>query len=301
MASSKVFVGNLSFKTREADLEREFSAVGKVVSVNIIANGPRSLGYGFVEFDNPESAARAVERMNHKEIDSRPINVELAHPRDPNAPARRPRFPRQPPRFGFMPPFGMPMGYMNMMGRPDYFGVPQTSQPAPPPQQTQQVMPPQQAVMPPQMQAMPQMQQMAQMPYMVPQMMMMPQRFPRRLRQRTQPAASRTPSKTTLFIGNLPYVVEDETLREIFNEFNVKEARVMKRPDGQSKGFGFVELASEDDQTRALQVLDKVVIENRNIFIQPALSEPFRKPLVTTTSRTVAPGATGEPPKTESH
>eukprot|EP01106_Pelomyxa_sp_JSP_P018877 TRINITY_DN905_c0_g1_i5.p2 TRINITY_DN905_c0_g1~~TRINITY_DN905_c0_g1_i5.p2 ORF type:complete len:164 (-),score=46.07 TRINITY_DN905_c0_g1_i5:195-686(-) len=109
-------------------------------------------------------------------------------------------------------------------------------------------------------------------------MPMMPPAFlpPRRRMPRAAPPPNRPPSKTTLFVANLPFIVEDENLRDIFSEFNVKEARVMKKIDGKSKGYGFVELSSEDDQRRALQTLDKIEVEGREIIIRQAFSEPFR-------------------------
>jgi len=82
--NTKLFVGNLSFKTREADLASEFSSAGKVVSANIITRGSRSMGYGFVEFETEEDALKAIPLMNKKTIDSRDINVEIATARDEN-------------------------------------------------------------------------------------------------------------------------------------------------------------------------------------------------------------------------
>jgi len=82
MVRTKVFVGNLSFKTTEAQLAQEFKAAGTVVSANIITRGPRSLGYGFVELENEEDAKNSVKVMNKKEIDGRQINVEVAKPRE---------------------------------------------------------------------------------------------------------------------------------------------------------------------------------------------------------------------------
>src|SRR3989344_2205015 len=54
--SSKVFVGNLSFKTETEALREHFSAAGTVTEANIITRGPRSLGYGFVDFKTPADA-----------------------------------------------------------------------------------------------------------------------------------------------------------------------------------------------------------------------------------------------------
>jgi len=82
---TKVFVGNLSFATKENELAKEFEAAGKVISANIITRGPRSLGYGFVELDSESDAENAVRLLNKKEIDGRPINVEVAKPREEGA------------------------------------------------------------------------------------------------------------------------------------------------------------------------------------------------------------------------
>lgn len=93
MVKTKVFVGNLSFKTQNSDLAKQFEVAGKVASANVILRGSRSLGYGFVEMESEEEARKAVELLNKKLIDEREINVEVARPRDENAP-REPRQPR---------------------------------------------------------------------------------------------------------------------------------------------------------------------------------------------------------------
>lgn len=121
MGHTKVFVGNLSFKTTDHDLAAEFSSAGKVVSANIITRGPRSLGYGFVELESEEDAQKAVTLMNKKPIDGREINVELAKPRDEsknNEP--RPRQQRRRTRGGGGPRgrggYGMRRKYRSMRG-----------------------------------------------------------------------------------------------------------------------------------------------------------------------------------------
>jgi len=91
--ATKVFVGNLSFKTKESELSDEFSVVGRVVSANIIIRGNRSLGYGFVEFEKEQDAQSALQSLNRKSINGREINVELATPRQEGAP--RPPNPRR--------------------------------------------------------------------------------------------------------------------------------------------------------------------------------------------------------------
>jgi len=110
--ATKVFVGNLSFKIQEDKLRDEFGGAGNVLSANIITRGPRSLGYGFVEFGSLADAEKSVELMHNKEIDGRKINVEVARPRqepaegekfssdDQDRPARRRVRRRQVPKTG---------------------------------------------------------------------------------------------------------------------------------------------------------------------------------------------------------
>lgn len=60
-----------------------------------------------------------------------------------------------------------------------------------------------------------------------------------------------------LYVGNLPYTANDATLKELFEPFgNVESARVISdRDSGQSKGFGFVEMAN-DDANKAMGALN---------------------------------------------
>jgi RNA recognition motif-containing protein len=76
--STKVFVGNLAFRTTDQALTEAFGKHGEVKSGVIITRGRRSLGYGFVEFATAEQAAAAVDKMKGAEIAGRQIKVELA-------------------------------------------------------------------------------------------------------------------------------------------------------------------------------------------------------------------------------
>lgn len=61
-----------------------------------------------------------------------------------------------------------------------------------------------------------------------------------------------------LYVGNLPYSVDDESLQQKFAEFgNVLSARViMDRDSGRSKGFGFVEMEDDNAATNAIERLN---------------------------------------------
>ncbi len=80
-------------------------------------------------------------------------------------------------------------------------------------------------------------------------------------------------SKTVIYIGNLPYSATEEDLKAIFNGYNVTNAHIVRRANGTSKGYGFVYVASEEDQTRALADLVSVECDERPLHIKAAHSE----------------------------
>ncbi len=82
MNNSRLFIGNLSYKTSEAQLEELFRTIGEVVSVRIITDKftNRSKGFGFVEMATPELAAKAIEQLNGKMLDDRALTVKIATP-----------------------------------------------------------------------------------------------------------------------------------------------------------------------------------------------------------------------------
>lgn len=72
-----------------------------------------------------------------------------------------------------------------------------------------------------------------------------------------------------IYVGNLPYSVTDASLRSNFAEFGgVSSARVMTdRDTGQSKGFGFVEMASAAMAQAAITALHGVSVDGRSIVV----------------------------------
>ena len=87
----RVWVGNLSFDTTDESLTKAFESIGKVVSVKIPRrNDGRSKGFGFVEFETLEDANKAVEEWKgQRELDGRPVEVNIAKPRDEHPHDRR--------------------------------------------------------------------------------------------------------------------------------------------------------------------------------------------------------------------
>lgn len=77
---------------------------------------------------------------------------------------------------------------------------------------------------------------------------------------------------TKLFIGNLSYSVTDDKLREIFEAVGKVESAVVitDRESNRSKGFGFVEMGSEDEAKKAIQELDGKEVEGRPLVVNEA-------------------------------
>ncbi len=79
----KIYVGNMSFDSSEAELRKAFEAHGTVDSVTIIMDRDtgRPKGFGFVEMSNDAEAKKAIENLNGKDFMGRTLNVNEARPR----------------------------------------------------------------------------------------------------------------------------------------------------------------------------------------------------------------------------
>jgi len=260
--TTKVFVGNLAFQTTDQALAEAFSNCGQVKSGVIITRGRRSLGYGFVDFATAEDANRAVQQMNQTEFLNRTIKVELVRdppPRPPRqvpnsppnnnntsapsnvednqeGPARRRPKPRRKPRRKTSPKSesqsqntggttGNTVTEGNRERNPENVGTNDN----PPPRRTP-----------------------------------VRQRFNNRRPPNETVQKEKIQSKTAVFVANLPFSIDDEGLMKIFEEFNVKTAHVVKTRTGRSRGYGFVDFASEKDQQAAIPAKHNKEVEGAN-------------------------------------
>jgi len=80
---TKLYVGNLSFRTTSEELREAFAAAGTVESATVIEDrdSGRSRGFAFVEMATAEEAAAAIEQFNGKEFGGRNLTVNEAKPR----------------------------------------------------------------------------------------------------------------------------------------------------------------------------------------------------------------------------
>lgn len=82
---NRLFVGNLPFSLREEGLRQYFEQNGlHVVSVKVATEREtgRSRGYGFVDLPNPEDVQRAIQMLNGKQLEGRPLTVDAAKERN---------------------------------------------------------------------------------------------------------------------------------------------------------------------------------------------------------------------------
>ena len=84
---------------------------------------------------------------------------------------------------------------------------------------------------------------------------------------------------TNLFVGSLAYSVTDDELQQFFaTAGNVVSAKViMDRETNRSKGFGFVEMGSDDDAKAAIAQLDGKDLNGRAISVNEARPRPPRE------------------------
>ncbi len=80
------------------------------------------------------------------------------------------------------------------------------------------------------------------------------------------------PTAEALFVANLPYSMTDDQLAELFEPYGIVITfRVARdRETGESKGFGFVELATEKARNKAIAAVSGKVIDGRTIEVRQA-------------------------------
>lgn len=77
---------------------------------------------------------------------------------------------------------------------------------------------------------------------------------------------------TKLFVGSLPWAINDDSLKEAFEAHGaVVSAKVITdRQTGRSRGFGFVEMEDESAANNAIQALNGTELQGRNIIVSEA-------------------------------
>jgi dienelactone hydrolase len=80
-----------------------------------------------------------------------------------------------------------------------------------------------------------------------------------------------------LFVGGLPFSVTEERLRETFAAFGtVQSAEIATGPDGRSRGFGFVEMATPEETETAMRALNGSALDGRTIRVEKSVGRGAR-------------------------
>ncbi|KAK4054392.1 hypothetical protein OIV83_000886 [Microbotryomycetes sp. JL201] len=313
----KVFVGNLAFSTKNADLRETFSKHGQVSEAVVIHRGSRSLGYGFVTFENEEEATKAVAATDKSELGGRTINVELAKPPSATPAGRVPKEAAK---------AAVEQGHAE--GEEVAEGIKRTSKPrnkrtGPKSRRPRTDNDTEEAgdALPsadPAVQGQEAAEGQANIDAAVkPKKKRAPRKKgpkaaavngdaapenaeagdssaagaategepsastqTRKPRERRGPPQGE-PSKTMLFVANLPFSVTDESLKDVFEGLQVKSAKVVTKKfgpsEGRSKGFAFVDFADEQQQQAALQQFQGKEVAGRQIGLKVAIEQPPRQ------------------------
>lgn len=83
--TKKLYVGNLPFRTTDADLSQMFASYGEVVSARVITDREtgRSRGFGFVEMSDGGAADEAIRALDGQDYGGRTLRVNEARERSP--------------------------------------------------------------------------------------------------------------------------------------------------------------------------------------------------------------------------
>ncbi|ESQ53728.1 hypothetical protein EUTSA_v10024683mg [Eutrema salsugineum] len=171
--TTSLYVGDLDFNVTDSQLFDAFSQMGQVVSVRVCRDlaTRRSLGYGYVNFTNPQDAARAIQELNYIPLYGKPIRVMYSH-RDPSV---------------------------------------------------------------------------------------------------------RRSGAGNIFIKNLDLSIDHKALHDTFSTFgNIVSCKVAVDSSGQSKGYGFVQYADEDSAQKAIEKLNGMLLNDKQVYVGPFLRRQER-------------------------
>jgi len=260
----RLYIGNLAYATTEGEL-KEFFKSYLVESVSIPKNPrtDRPVGYAFVDLSTPSEAERAIAELSGKEILERKVSVQLARTPQPagekteGAPADdangdrargsgrgRGRGARGRAARG---------GRTRADGKEDAAATEETTAAEETPAADTEA-----------------------------------KKDARPAKRERGPPADGIASKNKVMVANLPYDLTEEKLKELFKDFEPSSAKIALRPiprfmikklqargeARKGRGFGFVTLASEELQQKAVAQMNGKEIEGREIAVKVAIDSP---------------------------
>jgi RNA recognition motif-containing protein len=285
----KVFAGNLAYSTTDEGLKAFFAPVqNDIISAQVIMRNTRSAGYGFVAMSTVEAAKQAVELLDKKELDGRPVIVEVAKPADQKDKEKKEKkAKRRPGRRGSKAVPGE-VSEAEANGDADKTeapaAAPDTDEAAKPKKKKKKA-----SRKPKTKTAEAEAEGSEAVPVPVAASTDDADAAPKKPARARKPRAPRTPrpagedpagepSKTMLFVANLGFNIDDADLSTLFTDagIHVISARIVRRrwQPRRSKGFGFVDVGSEEAQKKAIEALQGKDIGGRSIAVKIAVNSP---------------------------
>ncbi|KAJ3434541.1 RNA recognition motif rrm domain containing protein [Anaeramoeba flamelloides] len=278
--TSKLYLGNISFNSTEETLTKQFTIFGEVKECTVVRRGTKSLGYGFIKMGSVESATKAIEGLNKKEIDGREIVVEYSYREDIQGKKENKKNKRSyenvTPKFSnnyntyFNVLYQDPYSYSPHMGGVyDYGNVPNYS--------NGNNMMATGGYIPPQTSGTnTSYNQYSEYPgYLGYSSNYYNKKYHRRNKgYYKQNFDKRKPSETSILITNIPFNFRSQDLLETFKDLNPTRAKVMITKNGRSRGFGFVDFKYKEGKEAALE-LNEIEIDGRTVCIKTAF-DPIR-------------------------
>ena len=85
---------------------------------------------------------------------------------------------------------------------------------------------------------------------------------------------------TKLYVGGLPYATQEDALKDLFAQAGnvVSAVIIMDKMTGRSKGFGFVEMATQEEATSAISMFNDQEFEGRKLTVNEARPMEARPP-----------------------
>jgi len=275
--SFKVFIGNLAYSTTDEGLKAFFEPVqSDIVSAQVIMRGTRSAGYAFVALSTAEAAQKAVDLLDKKQLDGRPIIVEIAKPADQKESERRDRKSRRRPgrRGSRAVPGEVTEAEANGEAKTEDAAPAEGETPKPKKKKKKAIRKPRTKASTIEGEAEP--------------AVVAPEDEPVRRRRNPRPRRAMgeeptgEPSKTVLFVANLGFNIDDDALAKLFTEADIKvvSARIVRKQYGRprkSKGYGFVDVGDEAEQKKAIEALEGKDVDGRMIAVKIAVNAQARE------------------------
>ncbi|ELQ43404.1 hypothetical protein M0657_007381 [Pyricularia oryzae] len=285
----RLYIGNLAYATSEGKLTEFFK--GYLVERISIPKNPRTdrpVGYAFVDLSTPNEAERAIAELSGQEVLERKVSVQLARKPEPTQPkeegangegaegTRRSRSTRGRGRSG------RGRGGAGRAGRSDNSNAQEN--------QGQEGATDAQAAGTTDAEVKPLTDITNKNQTDKDEKAKKEPRAPREPRERRErgPPADGIASKTKVMVANLPYDMTEARLKEVFAAYEPVSAKIALRPiprfmikklqarnePRKGRGFGFVTLASEELQQKAVTEMNGKQIDSREIAVKVAIDSP---------------------------